>query len=223
MSRQHTISMIFFVLILLMGCQISALNPSSFGTPTPSWGVQTKDADYLRPALFKEEDMNWEVGTYREMTAGLNNDWEFNEGKFYADDVMGAVLEVYPSVRAPKKGYQRGGFLSAGQTIMLYVDEATAIRVGELEKERSERIGIIGTQNGEPRLNIVVESCWGGYNKDVGNYQNCNFWGQHGRYVMLANMTVDGEIITMEDWSKFIDVIQDRLIAQVEKEAAATD
>ena len=225
MNQWREVFLLPLILIILSSCQsfsLDSFEPSTYSTPTPSWGVQTINPEYIRPTLFSAEDLNWEVGTYREMTAGLINHWTFDEGVFIADDVMGALIEVSPGVWRAKGGYISGGEKNASQDVMLYADESTALLVGELGRERSESFGLTGYENADPRLNIVVERCWRASGTD-GEYQNCTFWGQHGRYVLSARMTVDGEIITMNDWVVFLNVIQDRLIAQVERENAERD
>ncbi|MBE2221898.1 MAG: hypothetical protein IAF02_10175 [Anaerolineae bacterium] len=218
-------------LILLTGCAYETGQRVASASPTPSLGVQTKSPDNLRPLLFKEGDLNWGLGIYREETAGLINNWgfvaefyeeEFDEEDLIPDDIMGANLYIDPSRWTPK-GYTRGSPIGTYQEVWYYAEETFAQQAGRMNKIRNNQIGIIGTENITPRLNSVVESCWSARNSQVGEYQNCYFLGQYGNYVTTASMFVDGEKLTIAHWIELVDVIQDRLIAQVEKEALSSD
>ena len=55
------------------------------------------------------------------------------------------------------------------------------------------------------------------------NYKRCYFRGQYGRYTVTAQMNVDDKKVTMDDWIVLIDVVQNRLIAQVEGETITGD
>ena len=218
-------------LILSTGCKHQPGQLVVSASPTPSLGVQTKNPDHLRSLLFKEDDLNWGLGIYREETAGLINNWgfvaesfeeEFDEEDLVPDDIMGANLYINPSRWTPK-GYTIGSPIGTRQEVWYYAEETFAQQAGRMDKIRSNRIGIIGTENITPRLNLVVESCWSARDSQVGEYQNCHFMGQYGNYVTTASMFVDGKKLTIAHWIELVDVIQDRLVAQVEKEALSSD
>lgn len=197
--------LVFAVYLMLPGCQ----SPDAATSATPSNWMQTQDIAALRPLLFTREDLGWTDGSYREeMTNLLNRDY------VPADDVAEVYLLLNPPIEGPKGYYKKGSILGAGQTVWVYPDEATAMQSIEAERERFSIV--VGESMGvKPRLNNVITGCRQARDPEIGNYYNCNFMGQHGRYLTTVNMTVDEKEITFEDWTTLINAIQDRLIAQV--------
>lgn len=200
--------LIFAVYFILPGCQ----SPDAETLATSSKWVQTQDIDALRPLLFKPEDLGWTGGRYVEKTTDLLN-MEFVP----ADDVAEAFFELDPSVEGSKGYYRKGNILGTGQTICVYSDEARAIQSIEAEKERFS-VAIGKSVGVESLLNNVITGCRQARDPEIGDYYYYNFMGQHGRYLTIASMTVDEKEITFEDWTTFTNAIQDRLIAQVNKE-----
>ena len=197
-------------LFMLIGCQS---NPSDLAVvPTSSviW-TTTKDINRLRPLLFTRDDLGWEGGKYAQWPAEMSL-WDIP-----AEDVAGVYLSLEPPVELSKGGSTRGSILGSSQLVWIYSSEEKAIEAIEFERERFS-MGLGKPMGVEVRLNNEITGCARAYNSDVKGYYNCNFMGQHGRYTTTANMAVDGTKITLEDWSRFIRAIQDRMIAQVEKD-----
>lgn len=193
---------ITFALIYLFGCQPAT---SQEPTPTSSFNRFTKDIEGIRPLLFKPEDLGMTEDYYYENTQ------ELLDRDIPADDVMQASIELGP------RGRHGTGPYGALQQIWVYRNEEQASQVIEYERDR---FGLhLGELTGfEPRLTNVLSGC-----KAQEDYEYCNFMGQHGRYVIFANMIVGGKggidtVLTIEDWGNFINAIQDRVIQQVDLE-----
>jgi len=201
------------VLLLLMslGCQSSPNDLAIAPTSSLIW-TNTKDMSKLTPLLFTRDDLGWEGGEYAPVPV------EMPLGDVPAEDVAGVYLALEPRVDLPKGGSRRGSILGASQLVWIYSNEEKAVKSVEFERKRFT----VGRENHPIRINLRLNNeimgCRQAYDPDVGYHNYCNFMGQHGRYMTTAHMTVDGTVITLEDWVRFIQAIQDRMIAQVEKD-----
>ncbi|MBE2220888.1 MAG: hypothetical protein IAF02_05080 [Anaerolineae bacterium] len=215
---------------LLAGCIVEEPQTDTItidATPTLVSFMRTQNKNALRPLLFREDDFDWGIGVYGELTDHLAVDWgfveeyvdeEFVAADLIADDTMGAFINLNPSREMVKGGYTEWSPIGASQVVHYYEDESIAQQVGRLEQSRSEQIGTGGIEHITPRLNSVAESCWRARDSRIGEYQNCAFFGQYGNYVTFAGMVVDEENFTMEHWLEFTNLIQDKIVAVVDSE-----
>ena len=196
-------------MLLLIGCQNNlAITP----TPTSSliWDTTKNPAEFTS-LLFTRDDLGWQGGKY----AFIQEEMPLRD--IQAEDVAGVYLALEPRVTLPKGGSKPGSILGAHQFLWIYSSEEKAVESIEFERERFS-MGLGKPVGVEPRLNNEITGCGQAYDPDVKDYYNCLFMGQHGRYLTIAGMAVDGTVVTFEDWSRFIRAIQDRMIAQVEED-----
>ena len=196
--------------LMLSGCQNVIYNLTVTPTTSLVW-THTKDLSMLTPLLFDRSDLGWQEGEYAFVQE------EMSLGDVQAEDVAGVYLALEPRVALPKGGSKPGSILGAHQLLWIYSSEEKAIESIEFERERFS-MGLGKPVGVEPRLNNEITGCGQAYDPDVKDYYNCLYMGQHGRYLTIAGMAVDGTVVTFEDWSRFIRAIQDRMIAQVEKD-----
>lgn len=214
---KHTSSSILILIclsiLMTIGCQSNTGDLTPEPTSSLIW-TTTKDINRLQPLLFIRDDLGWERGEYAQWPA------EMSLRDIPAEDVAGVYLALEPRVDLPKGGSRRGSILGASQLLWIYSSEEKAIESIEFERERFS-MGLGKPMEIEPLLNNEITGCARAYDPDIKEYYNCNFMGQHGQYLTVAGMAVDGTIITLEDWGRFIRAIQDRMITQVEKDMDA--
>ena len=206
--KEFFLSIVLFILFL----SFSACEPEK---DISSHLTSTKDPDSLRPALFKPEDLDWPENQYKEM---IENLWVI-EDQVPADDMMEATTAAKPDPFA--RGKSPTNHYVAFQTVYQYADEDTAIKAFSKESERyivgmgpfPENVYFV------PKLNNLITGCRKSYEpEELGYYRTCEFLGQHGRYMTMASMVVDDEVIQIEDWEDLINAVQDRLMVHVEQE-----
>ena len=198
-------------ILLLIGCQNYSDDVVIEATSSVVW-TTTKNLDTFIPLLFTREDLGWKGGKY-----ALEEEEMSLRDIFQAEDVAGVYLELEPRVDLPKGRSKPGSILGAHQLVWVYSSEEKAVESIEFERTRFG-VGLKDPANIELHLNNEIIGCRMAYDPVVKDYYNCNYMGQHGRYLTIAGMAVDGTVVTFEDWSRFIRAIQNRMIAQVEKE-----
>ena len=75
------------------------------------------------------------------------------------------------------------------------------------------------TRGPNPTITNVLTICRQGYDGRFGSYSGCDARMQYGRYLVELAMTVDGQVVTMADWTTMFQLVQDRLVAFVEQES----
>lgn len=193
------------VLIFSIGC-ISQRSNDQQTTAELASSRNTKNVNEIRPILFTPEDLDMRSEFYYEITD------ELLELGTPVDDFMKATIELSP------RGRDGIGAYGAAQDVLVYSVDQQAIQVFENEKERFS-LSLGELRGFTPRLNNVISGC-----RLQEGHEYCKFLGQHGRYIIFANMIVEGNgdiVLTMEDWENFINAIQDRVIQQVELEEQA--
>lgn len=198
---------LFFGLVLIfsIGC-ISERSNVQQTTDVSASSRSTQNVDEIRPLLFKPEDLDMKSEFYYEITD------ELLELGTPVDDFMKATIELSP------KGRDGIGAYGAAQDVLVYSGDEQAIQVFENEKGRFS-LSLGELRGFTPRLTNVISGC-----RLQEGHEYCKFLGQHGRYIIFANMVVEGNgdfVLTMEDWGNFINAIQDRVIQQVELEEQA--
>ena len=209
-AMKKMIAIYILSILVLPGCQSTSNNLAVTPTTSLVW-THTKDSSIFTPLLFDRNDLEWEGGKYAFVQE------EMSLGDIQAEDVAGVYLALEPRVDLPKGGSKPGSILGAHQLVWIYGSEEKAVESIEFERERFS-MGLGKPVGVEPRLNNEITGCGQAYDPDVKDYYNCLYMGQHGRYLTIAGMAVDGTVVTFEDWSIFIRAIQDRMIAQVEKD-----
>lgn len=204
------------VIFFLSSCQPARPSVQDSGTATPWPGYMfSQDIESLRPILFKAEDMRWPAETYRELTE-VRTGSPLVAFQDKAEAIMGTELippETYkgePTIRA----------VGVSQIVWSYADEATAIQAFEAEYARYSLS--VGSESGiqfelEPENALI--GCNSAWDSVIGNYQNCGFLIQHGRYLTMAQMDVDSNLATMDDWNDFASAVHDCLLAHVAQES----
>jgi len=197
--------------LLLAGCQNNPDDMAAVPTSSVVW-TTTKNLDTFIPLLFTRDDLGWKGGKYafEEEAMSLRD-------VVQAEDVAGVYLDLEPRVDLPKGRSKPGSILGAHQLVWIYSSEEKAAESIKFERTRFD-VGLRDPANIELRLSNEIIGCRMAYDPVVKDYYNCNYMGQHGRYLTVAGMAVEGTVVTLEDWSRFIRVIQDRMIAQVEKD-----
>ncbi len=203
-KQSHILLLIGFLSIYSVSCQTQIADDQQ-STAASSFSRHTVNIESIRPLLFQPEDLGFAEENYEEITDELLD----LDQSIPAADVITAALYLGPNDRYGTRPY------GALHNIWVYSNEEEALQVFH---NNSDTFTLsLGDSTGfEPRLENVLSDC-----KPRNDYEFCNYFGQHGRYLILANMAVgkegfDDNVLTMEDWGNFIYAIQDRAIRQVE-------
>jgi hypothetical protein len=206
------------LLLFLAGCRPTRPAPASTGTATPWPGyVFTQDIKSLRPVLFKAEDMDWPAETYRELT-----EVRIGSPLVAYQDKAQAIMGTEPIPPETRKGEPTIRAIGVSQIVWSYADEATAIQAFEAEYDRySLSVGPVSGIQFELEPENALIGCNSAWDSVIGNYQNCGFLIQYGSYLTMAQMDVDGDAATMDDWNDFVSAVHGRLLVQVAQESGA--
>lgn len=115
----------------------------------------------------------------------------------------------------PEGKYPPPADFRAGQNVYIYSDEQTATKAFEEMKRGGELGGTIWQTlplEDELKMDTAIGECNRGSSVASGEYLRCKVQIQHGRYVIRFSMVMDGKQVTVEDWEKMVDLIQERLV-----------
>ena len=205
----------FFVLVLLMSVSCT---PSVDVASLPIEGESASALNDVRRIAFKAEDLGWPTNSYQE-TEGREELFGFTPVESILIDSTALPNPINPKLGRPSYFDERG----ATQFIDMYADEATSqaifIRANQAPPLGTVPPGVTFT----PRVENVHTECWAiAAYSGQGTAFNCNYNMQYGRYFTNAKMYIDKEVTTLEDFETLINIIQDRLIEQVNREAGSS-
>jgi len=128
------------------------------------------------------------------------------------ESFSGIYLSFLPR---PEGKYPPPADFRAGQDVYIYSDEQTAAKAFEEMKQRGELAGIIWQflpLEDDLKMDTGIGTCNRGSSVVSGERLLCQVQIQHGRYVILFFMGIDGKQVTVEDWEEMVDLIQERLV-----------
>lgn len=200
---------LFFVLLMM----VAACVPIN-ATPSPDPGNVSSALHNLRQIAFKAEDLGWPTNSYQE-TNGAESVVGYIPVESVRIDATALPNPINPKTGQPTYYDVRG----ATQFIDMYVNEATAgvvfARMNQAPPLGTMPPGVAFT----PHVENVSTECWeiAAFSGQGAAY-NCNFSIQYGRYYTNGGMYIDKEVTTLKDFETLINIIQDRLIEQVNRE-----
>lgn len=164
--------------------------------------------------LFKAEDLGWPLDSYDVR----RNDFKPFETEPFAGISASATARSNPVINLKTGRRRRDDILAASQSLYIYPDKQTAVMIFDKFDAWGYPLGAYQPKSVqfEPRVDNASWTCW-----QMGDSQsrNCNFSMQHGQYLTMGNMIVDGQIITLADLELFLNLTQDRLVERVAKES----
>ena len=201
---------LFLLLLILTSCTSINVVPA----PTPTQPLS--DLDKLRQIAFKAEDLSWPTDSYQE-TEGREEVFGIPVKSIRIDSTA-LSNPINPQTGHPSYFDERG----ATQFIDMYADESTAKAIF-VRMNQAPPLGTVPSEVAfTPRVENVHTECWeiAAYSGQ-GTAFNCNYNMQYGRYFTNAKMYIDKEVTTLEDFEILINIIQDRLIEQVNRETGS--
>ncbi len=199
------------LLLLLAACQ----EPSGGIRITPT--VVSEPSDDVLSMLIQLEDMGWSGGDYIVATDPINGFPDLP-----IENIVGISLSPIPIVRT-SKGTTAPDIRRGGQGIYIFPSKEYAIQAFNSIYERQVsgsdvQICPINT----PKTEHSFSWCREGFATDIGEHLGCAAWFQHGRYLVEVVIVIDGKVVTEADWNKMLNLVQDRLVAQIEQETAVS-
>jgi hypothetical protein len=153
------------------------------------------------------EELGWSSGYSEYVSSTVNLSLSVS-----MDSFSGISLSFRPR---PEGKYPPPADFPAGQDVYIYSDEQTAAKAFEEMKQRGELGGTIWQSlplEDELKMDTAIGECNRGSGVAIGEYLLCQVQIQHGRYVILFYMQIDGKQVTIEDWEEMVDLIQKRLV-----------
>ncbi|MCP5096446.1 MAG: hypothetical protein GY943_12910, partial [Chloroflexi bacterium] len=74
-------------------------------------------------------------------------------------------------------------------------------------------------QNIDERIDNILARCHFFDISGFGQIEECEALMQHGRYYMRLVIFIDGDVTTKDDWTQFLNVVQNRLVEHVAQES----
>ena len=198
------------LLLLLVACTVTAPSTKLPATPSELTGVQQ--------IAFRAEDLGWPSDSYQQLPP-----WTEPLTKHAPVESLVIQATAISNPINPKTGWRAYHDLrNATQGIDVYANEATAIAVFEEVGSNSIFDSLPPGITFTSRVRNVIAGCHEiTAFSSQGSAYNCNFIIQYGRYWSNVGMYVDNEVTTLEDFETLINIIQDRLIEQVNRETGS--
>lgn len=199
------------LLLLLAACQ----EPSGGIRITPT--VVSEPSDDVLSMLIQLEDMGWPKGDYIATTDILNLFPDFP-----IENMVGTSFSAIPTVRT-SKGTTVPDIRRGGQEIYVFPKEEQAVQAFiSIHERQVSNSGVQICPINTPKTDRSYSWCSEGFAGDIGEYLGCEAWFQHGRYLVSVVIVIDGKVVTEADWNKMLNLVQDRLVAQIEQETAVS-
>lgn len=168
----------------------------------------------LTPLLVQPEDMGWPANSYFEREESYPPETEI-----MPEAMAGAGIGPTP---LPSRRPTNISSFRTSQEVWMYAEEVAASQNFNFMVARYE---YAFQSKGHPvALPELTNSWWdcrhGLYSMQDGSYSQCFVLAQKENILVLAIMPINGQMITMEDWDRFVTKIHWRLVAY-EPDAAA--
>ncbi|MBK8984607.1 MAG: hypothetical protein IPM39_00765 [Chloroflexi bacterium] len=191
---------VFLLMAVLAACTQGRI------PPTPDKFIEADPNSVPDTFWVQPEELGWSSGY-----------WEYSRTVNLSPSVpMESFSGIYLSFLPRREGkFPPPADFRAGQDVYIYSDEQIAAKAFEEMKQRGELAGIIWQflpLEDELKMDTGIGTCNRGSSVASGERLLCQVQIQHGRYVILFFMGIDGKQVTVEDWEEMVDLIQERLV-----------
>lgn len=167
--------------------------------------------------LIQLEDMGWSKGDYIVTTDLINRFPDLP-----VESMVGTSFSPIPTM-SNSKGTTAQDLRGGGQEMYVFPHEEQATQAfNSIYGRRVSRSDIQIYAIDNPKTDRSLSWCNEGFATNIGAYLGCAAWFQHGRYLVEVVIVIDGKVVTEADWNKMLNLVQDRLVAQIEQETAVS-
>ena len=199
--------------LLTVSCQSQMITNQQTESNNPNVAVESAQS-----MLIQLNDLGWLPGDQRE----IEDPGSLSSNTPY-EAVYTTLISPIPKPHSGRSAKPPPDPRIASEVIWVYQDEETAKQAFEEIQAAISSLspdGLSGylTSGPNPSIINVLATCRQKYDGRFGSYQGCNARMQYDRYLVRIVMVVDGQEITMEDWTTMFQLVQDRLVERVGQE-----
>jgi hypothetical protein len=172
--------------------------------------TEVSGSENLRPLIVQPEELGWTDGSSSDSTSIFELPL-MAESK----EALGVRLSPFPS--HPRYGAPDDHRVAI-QYAFTYGDTQVASQVFNKERDLMLKLGGWESYDGifDPGLENSFVGCREQFDGEFGQTQVCIVMVQYDRYLIQGSMLIDEQVITMQDWVIFLELIQVKLLERTQ-------